>query len=92
MDGILKLMGYSEEVRVNKTRVKTNFKDYEICIDDVKDLGAFVEVEKIAEDGDGEKIQKELFEFLETLGVKKEDQVMHGYDTLLWHKYRAYKK
>ena len=32
---------------------------------------------------DSAKIQKELFTFLETLGIKKDEQVFKGYDTLV---------
>lgn len=81
----LELMGYHEVVQVYKTRVKTRYKDMEICLDDVKDLGTFVEVERIV-DGDGEEVQQGLFDFLQTLGVKKEDRVLNGYDTLIYKK------
>jgi hypothetical protein len=46
-------------------------------------LGEFIEVEKMTEEVDGEKIQEELFQFLETLGVSRSDRALHGYDVLL---------
>ena len=82
---IIKLLDYVKTVEVYKKRIKTNYKDYEICLDSVDNLGYFIEVEKMS-DEDGEKIQNELFEFLETIGIKKEDRVLKGYDTLLWEK------
>lgn len=81
--GALELMGYHEAVQVYKTRTKTRFNDMEICLDDVKGLGSFVEVEKIT-DGDGDAVQETLFNFLETVGVKREDRVINGYDTLVY--------
>jgi adenylate cyclase class 2 len=81
----LELMGYHEAVQVHKTRMKTNYHDMEICLDDVVGLGSFVEVEKIT-DGDGALVQEELFLFLESLGVSREDRVMRGYDTLVYLK------
>jgi len=86
LDDILKLMGYREEVQVHKTRKKTDYNGLEICVDEVRGLGSFIEVEKITEDGDAAQVQKELFEFLQTLGVKKEDQIFLGYDQLIWLK------
>ncbi len=83
--GALELMGYHEAIKINKVRVKTKYKDMEICLDEVEGLGSFIEVEKLTE-GDGEKIQNESFDFLETLGVKREDRVEHGYDTLIYLK------
>lgn len=86
MREVLLLMGYHEVVRVHKTRRKTNYKDWEICLDQVEGLGSFVEVEKITDEMDAEKIQNELFNFLKTLGVRSEDRVTQGYDTLVYLK------
>jgi adenylate cyclase, class 2 len=87
---ILKLMGWQEAPTVDKRRNKTNFKDMEIVLDHVEELGEFIEVEKVVKnenEGERNKIQSELFAFLETLGIKKEDQVIDGkYDIMLWEK------
>ncbi len=85
MKDILKLLGYHEGVKVNKVRIKCKYKDYEVCVDEVDGLGSFVEVEKIT-DEDAEEVQKELFDFLISLGVKKEDRETHGYDVLMHNK------
>ena len=56
----------------------------------MKDLGEFIEAEKIVKSEDKEdrkKTQEELFNFLETLGVKKEDRIIDGkYDIMLYKK------
>jgi adenylate cyclase class 2 len=85
MIGAIELLGYHKAVNVVKARTKTMYNGMEICLDEVKDLGSFIEVEKIV-DGDGEEVQNELFIFLETLGVKREDRVMNGYDTMVYLK------
>lgn len=82
---IIELLDYIKTVEVHKKRIKTNYKDYEICLDHVDDLGYFIEVEKMS-DEDGTKVQNELFDFLQTLGVSKEDRVFQGYDTLIYLK------
>jgi adenylate cyclase class 2 len=82
---MLELMGYHEAIQVHKIRTKTQYKDMEICLDDVRGLGTFIEVEKIT-DGDGEIVQNELLHFLESLGVSKEDRIVNGYDTLMYLK------
>lgn len=86
MEQALFLMGYKEAVRVEKTRVVTHYNDCEICIDDVKNLGAFIEMEKLTEEGDSEKIQDELFAFFTTLGIAPEDRAYSGYDILMQEK------
>lgn len=87
---ILKLLKYQEVPTVDKKRIKTNLGDIEIVLDDVKGLGEFIEAEKIVKSEDQEdrkKIQEELFTFLGTLGIQKEDRVIDGkYDIMLYEK------
>lgn len=85
LEDIFELLDYEKTVEVHKKRIKTNYKDYEICLDEVDGLGSYIEVEKMS-DEEGEKVQNELFDFLQTLGVSKEDRVFSGYDTLMWLK------
>lgn len=82
----LLLMGYKPRVQIHKVRRKAKYKDYEICLDEVKGLGSFVEVEKITDDENADKVQDELFSFLESLGVSKDNRELHGYDTLIYLK------
>ncbi len=77
------IMGYKEALRINKTRIITHYNGCEICIDEVEDLGSFIEMEKLCEEGDSKKIQEELFGFLQSVGVSKDDRVFNGYDDLL---------
>lgn len=86
MEDILKYMNYHVVVEVKKKRRKAKYNDLEICVDEVEGLGSFVEVEKMSESGDSSKIQEELFQFLESLGIKREDRVFQGYDTLVYLK------
>lgn len=85
MRGAIELMGYHEAVQVHKTRTKTKHNGWEICLDEVKGLGSFIEVESIT-DEDADKVQEELFAFLQTLGVSRDDRVLNGYDTLVYLK------
>lgn len=86
MEEAIFLMGYKEALRVNKTRAITHYDNCEICIDVVENLGIFIEMEKLTEDGDSEKIQDELFKFFESIGIAREDRVTSGYDVLTLQK------
>lgn len=79
----LECMGYRKVIEVKKVRRKAKYGKYEICIDEVKKLGSFIEVEKISSE-DSAEVQGELFSFLKTLGVSVEDRVEYGYDTLMY--------
>lgn len=82
---IIELLNFYKVVEVNKMRRKCRYNDYEICLDQVEGLGDFIEVEKMT-DQDVVQTQEELFTFLESLGVKREDRVLHGYDVLMFNK------
>ena len=70
-------------IEVKKHRQKARFNDMELCLDEIDDLGTFIEIEKLTNDEDTERIQAELFDFLLTLGIQKEDRITQGYDTLM---------
>lgn len=88
---IMNLINYKKVPTVSKKRVKTNFNDIEIVIDIVENLGEFIEVERIVDEADPEirqQIQKELLNFLSSLGIKEEDHLPgHKYDIMLYEKY-----
>lgn len=85
MEAIIEMLGYRKTVEVKKNRRKANYGNYEICLDEVEELGKFVEVEKMTEE-DGTSVQKELFAFLESLGIPQENRVLRGYDSLMYEK------
>lgn len=78
------LLGFHEVLYVSKKRIKCKYNDLNICLDEIDGLGSFVEVEKLTDENDTQRVKRELFEFLETLGVKTEDQVFKGYATLIY--------
>lgn len=86
---IMKFLNYKEVSVVDKKRIKTKFKDIVIELDDVKNLGEFIEAEKIITHSDPEdrkKIQKDLCVFLETLGIPKVDHMVNAKYDILIHK------
>src|SRR5688572_22737341 len=46
MRNAIRLMGYEEQAQVRKTRRKAHYDQWEICLDEVKDLGSFIELEE----------------------------------------------
>lgn len=69
---------------LTKTRQKANTGNIEICVDTIEGLGDFIEVERLTdEDADYDAVASELWELLERLGVRREDNVTDGYDILM---------
>jgi len=81
LEQALFLMGYQISNKVIKFRQTTNYKEFEICIDEVEKLGSFIEIEKMS-DGDVAVVRKELNEFLTIFGISSEDEVHKGYDIM----------
>lgn len=86
LEDIILMLGFKKIVQINKTRRKCKMGDIEICVDDVKGLGGFVEVEKITAE-DPEIVQRELLDFIARLGVDISCRETVGYDILYVQKY-----
>ncbi len=81
------LMGYQLSNKVTKVRYAAKFKDYEICLDDVEELGSFIELEKMVDDSvDDVPVLEELKSFLFSLSVESTDEVQKGYDVMMVEK------
>lgn len=84
LTAIIKVLGFTLYSDLTKTRQKASYNGIEICVDDVDNLGIFIEAEKLVEeDVDGAAVARELWTELEKLGVDKTEEVFEGYDVLL---------
>ena len=87
MKSALEIMGYTLAVKIFKTRRTATYSGLEISLDEVDDLGSFVEVEKMTDDSvNAEVVQVHLLDFLEQCGVHKQKRELNGYDTLIYFK------
>lgn len=86
MEAIILALGFEKASYTEKSRRKGKVGELEVCVDTVRGLGQFIEVEKLVEAASGDVVQTELLSFLKSLGVSEEDQVFDGYDILLARK------
>jgi adenylate cyclase class 2 len=83
MARIVGQLGYELFSDITKVRQKAKLDDIEICVDDVKDLGTFIEAELLMpEDADHEAAVKKLWTLLASFGVERDSEVHEGYDVL----------
>lgn len=76
-------MGFYPTVRIVKTRRTARLGELSLCLDEVKHVGAFLEVEKVIGPGQsGEAVQVELDAFVRSLGVELE-RTTETYDSLV---------
>ncbi|MBI2013282.1 MAG: class IV adenylate cyclase [Candidatus Colwellbacteria bacterium] len=77
---ILKALNFKSLVVVDKIRKTWVYKDYEVAVDSVKNLGDFVEIEYIGKDGaDPKKVAEDMVNFLKQVGCGKIERNFVGY-------------
>jgi adenylate cyclase class 2 len=82
---ILKVLDFKPLIKVDKVRRIWIYKDYEIAVDSVKNLGDFVEIEYIGkrEKVDPKEITKEMVNFLKSVGCGKIKRDYQGYPFMM---------
>jgi adenylate cyclase class 2 len=83
LENIIKNLGFELYSDLTKIRRKAKIGEIEICVDEVPDLGNFIEAEKIVEyDSNHDEVVLELWRLLESFGLSNIDEVHEGYDVL----------
>jgi len=81
MEKILLTFGFINVFNVNKSRESGSFRDFEVLLDDVKELGKFIEVSLISEEK--EKTRERIISFLRELGIPEDRIEKRGYGELI---------
>ena len=92
---IFSALNFRKLITVDKKREIYNYKnEFEISLDEVKDLGYFVEIEAKKDFGGVRETRKKIFEFTKKLGFdsfKEDKKISKGYPYLLMRKKRLIK-
>jgi predicted adenylyl cyclase CyaB len=87
LEAMLALLGFTPALRIYKERRSCHYREWEICLDEVEELGSFIEVEQLAKHNENvEPISHSLTAFLESLGIAPEDIGAKRYDIQLLEK------
>lgn len=80
---IIEALGFTLYSDLTKTRQKGKTGNVAICLDEVQDLGTFIEAEQLTDlDADGNEVEAKLWAIFMSLGINKTDEVLEGYDVL----------
>lgn len=80
----LETLGLEKWVTVEKKRITTKYKDFNICIDEVKRLGSFIEIEIItSEENKTEYYEEEIIKTGKEFGIDIKNRVNNFYDTMI---------
>lgn len=86
-DKIFSSLEFRKLVTVEKDREVYVYNDeFEIALDNVNDLGKFIEIESIKDFGSVEATRKKLFDFAKILGINAAGTDKRGYPFLLMKK------
>jgi len=86
MSIILKKLDMIHRVTVKKQRRCFDYKDFEILIDNIEELGYFIEIEAKKLLGSIEETKKKCYEILEEIGADWEKPKKGGYPRLVLEK------
>lgn len=81
---ILLALDMKEVIVVEKSRSSWMFEEVEIAIDEVENLGSFIELEATLGYNDPIEGKKFLYSILEKLGAQVGEEDLRGYPYLIW--------
>ncbi len=83
MHEILERIGIKRKVTVTKHRKYFHYEDFEIVIDNIKELGFFLEIEAKIINDSLEKTKEKCYKVLEKLGIKWKKAPNTGYPDMI---------
>jgi adenylate cyclase class 2 len=86
MEELLGSLGFSKSGQVIKSRKNYKLGDLSVSLDDVKNLGTFIEIEALAEERDFEFHEKRVIGLLEKLGFSQGEIIRQSYLELICSK------
>ncbi len=79
LEELLLNSGYIYFCLIDKIRQSFSYKEFEINIDNIRDLGLFIEIEKNGTENEVEVIRKQIMDLLALLGVAENAIINQGY-------------
>ncbi len=71
LENIISMLGLKELIKLDNTRTTYKYDKYEIVLDELNEVGIFLEVEVMANpEEDHIKIKKDIYNFIKSLGLK----------------------
>jgi len=81
---LLEAAGFVQVLTMTKTRIPGTLEDFELCLDDIKELGTHLEI--ALDSHDGHTAKKKIVELLGKLGYQEKDIIHKGYVAILFER------
>lgn len=82
---LYRAIGFTDEIKVEKIRRIYNYADFEIVVDNVTDLGIFVEVELTKPVSDPKAGLATIRTLLKAIGINSYKEQTRGYVSMHWN-------
>ena len=76
-------LGFQKWVEVQKKRITTTYQNFNICIDEVERLGAFVEIEILVSENDSIDYEPIIMSVAKELQIDTKKRINSHYDTMI---------
>ena len=76
-------LGFQKWVEVQKKRITTTYQNFNICIDEVERLGAFVEIEILVSENDNIDYEPIIMSVAKELQIDTKKRINSHYDTMI---------
>jgi adenylate cyclase class 2 len=83
---MLKAMGLEKIIRVKKTRKVYKLKGFSICVDNIRNLGNFIEIELISKKNRG---KNRICKLMTDIGIEQNRIIHKGYITMMLKKNKS---
>jgi predicted adenylyl cyclase CyaB len=90
MTEILKNIGFKPFFELEKSRFHYQYSDFNIFLDDIKNFGTCIELEKIVSPGEETKAKADILDFLKSIGIDEKQLVPKSVTNMVM-KARAFK-
>lgn len=91
MEKIISMLGLEPLITVHNKRTIYHYKDYEIILEEVENIGCLIEIEKLSTDeNEAIKVKEELRDFIRSLNLKNVRELNIGKNQYLLSKKLGY--
>ncbi len=84
MRKIIESSGFGLVYTMEKERTSGKLRDFKLCLDNVKEIGTYLEVELQSEDGDG--AMNKIKQFFKKIGFPENEITTKGYSLMIFEK------
>ena len=89
IDEFLCSLGFAKTIEFTKKRIQTTFEEFNICFDEIDELGNYIEIEIITKDNDIQLYKNKILDFAKYIGIDTNDIESRYYPQIILSKQKG---